>query len=114
MIKYLLKYRALSVTVLVLAPLLFWFVYSEMGQFTIADEIPASQDYCELVKVIKTETGKTALSDLSKLKVGKSFFPASIDGINIQRNSYNQLDIKHFYIPQKTNKIYLFNSTFLI
>ena len=114
MIKHILKYRALSVTILVLTPLLFWFVYSELGQLTIADEIPVSQDYCEIVKVTKSESGKNAVNDLFKLKVGKSFLPASIDGINIQRNSYNQLDIEHFYIPQKANKIYLFNSSFLI
>ena len=105
MIKYLLKYRALSVTILVLAPLLIWFLCSELGQFTIEKEQPIAQDYCETVKVIKTETDKAAQSDLFKLKVEKLFLPASIDGLNIQRNSYSQLDIKHFYIPQKTNKI---------
>ncbi|GJQ61139.1 MAG: hypothetical protein SCALA702_01920 [Melioribacteraceae bacterium] len=114
MIKYLLKYRTLSVTILVLTPLLLWFVYSELGQFTIADEIPASQDYCETVKVIKTETGKDALSDLFKLKVDKSFGYDNIDEPRIHNTSYSHLEIEHFHSPQKTNKIYLFNNTFLI
>lgn len=114
MIKHLIKYRALSVAVLVLAPLLAWFLYSEIGQFTIEKEHPAAQDYCEIVKIIKAETGKVAVSDLFKLKVEKSFFPASIDGISIHHTSYNQLETKYFHSPQKTNKIFLFNSTFLI
>lgn len=116
MIKHILKYRKSLTAVLVLTPLLFWFAYSEIGQFTIADadEIPASQDYCELVQVTKTETGKVALSDLFKLKVEKSFSINFIDEMRVNRTSFNQLDIEHFYIPQKTNKIYLFNSAFLI
>ncbi|MBZ0180257.1 MAG: hypothetical protein K8F36_13270 [Melioribacteraceae bacterium] len=114
MIKYLLKYRTLSVAILVLTPLLLWFVYSELGQFTIVDEIPASQDYCEIVKVIKTEPGKAALSDLFKLKVETSFGYDNIDESRIHHTSYTQLGTEHFHSPQKTNQIYLFNSAFLI
>lgn len=113
MIKYLLKYRALSVAILVLTPLLAWFFCSEIGQFTIEKDQSTAQDYCEVVKVVKTEIGKNAVNELFKLKV-ENHFSDSIDAINIQRYSYNQLDIKHFYVPQKTDKIYLFNSTFLI
>lgn len=116
MIKHLIKYRALSVTILVLTPLLFWFVCSEIGQFTIADAdgIPASQDYCELVKVTKAESGKAVVDTLVKLKVEKSFFPPCIDEKSIQSTSYSQLETEHFHSPQKTNKIYLFNNSFLI
>ena len=114
MIKHILKYRKSLTAILVLTPLLFWFVFSEIGQFTIADEIPASQDYCELVQVTKTETGKVALSDLFKLKVEKSFSINFIDEMRVHRTSFNQLDIEHFHTPQKTSKIYIFNSTFLI
>lgn len=116
MTKHLVKYRSLVAAIFMLAPLLFWFIYSEIGQFNIvdADEIPASQDYCEIVKVIKTETGIAALSDLFKPKVEKSFGCANIDEPIIHITSYIQLDIEYFYSPQKTNKIYLFNSTFLI
>jgi hypothetical protein len=111
-----LKYRTSLTAILVLTPLLFWFVYSEIGQFTIidADEIPASQDYCETVKVIKTETDKAALSDLFKLKVEKSFGYANSDEPKILKISFNKLETKQFHSPQKTIQIYLFNSAFLI
>lgn len=114
MIKYLIKYRGLSVAILVLTPLLLWFLYSELGQFTIEKEHPDTQDYCQIVNVTKAETGKVALSDLFKLKGEKSFHLNFIDKKNIHLTSYNQLDTEHFHTPQKTSKIYLFNSTFLI
>ncbi|GEM_PF-1137386 len=114
MIKYLLKYRVLSVAILVLTPLLAWFFYSEIGRFTIEKEQPTAQDYCEVVKVIKTEIGKSAVNELFKLKVEKSFSYSNIDEPRIQHTSYNLLVTERFYSPQKTNKIYLFNSTFLI
>lgn len=114
MIKHLIKYRALSVAILVLAPLLAWLLYSELGQFTIEKEYLATQDYCQIVNVTKTETGKVAVSDLFKLKVEKTICYTNIDATSIQRTSYSQLDIEYFHAPQKTSKIYLFNSTFLI
>lgn len=114
MIKYLIKYRALSVAILVLTPLLLWFSYSELGQFVGEKENTIAQDYCEIVKVIKTETGKVDLSDLFKLKVEKTFCYTNIDATSISPTSYIELDIEHFHTPRKTSKIYLFNSTFLI
>lgn len=114
MIKYLIKYRALSVAILVLTPLLLWFLYSELGQYTIENEHPVAQDYCEIVKVTKAEFGKVAVNTLVKLKGDKSFFPPCIDGKSIHSTSYNQLNVEHFHTPRKTSKIYLFNSTFLI
>lgn len=114
MIKHLIKYRALSVAILVLAPLLAWFLYSEIGQFTIEKEHPATQDYCQIVNLTKAETGKVALSDIFKLKVEKSFFYSNINAASISPTSYIQLDIEYFQAPRKTSKIYLFNSTFLI
>lgn len=114
MIKHLIKYRALSVAILVLAPLLFWFLYSELGQYTIEKEHPTAQDYCEIVKVTKAESGKVAVSTLVKLKVEKSFFLPCIDEKIKHSTSYNQLNVEHFYTPRKISKIYLFNNTFLI
>jgi len=114
MIKHLIKYRELSVAILVLAPLLIWFLYSELGQYTIEKEHSAAQDYCQIVNVTKAEAGKVALSDLYKLKVEKLFYHICIEDKSIHRTSYNQLDIEHFQTPQKTNKIFLFNNNFLI
>lgn len=114
MIKHLIKYRALSVAILFLAPLLFWFLYSELGQYTFEKEHPAAQDYCKIEKVLKADTGKAAVSDLFKLKVEKSSFLPCIDEKIKHSTSYNQLNVEHFYTPRKISKIYLFNNTFLI
>lgn len=114
MIKHLSKYRSLVAATFVLAPLLFWFAYSEIGQFTVEKEHPATQDYCEIVKVTKAETGKTSVNDLLKLKVDKSICLPYIDETRIQNTSFTKLDIEHFRSPQKTTKIYLFNRSFLI
>lgn len=114
MIKQLIKYRAFSVTILVLVPLLFWFLYSELGQYTIEKEHPVAQDYCEIVKILKAENGKAAVSDFFKLKVQNSFCLHCIDEKNILSTTYNKLETEYFYSPQKTNKIYISNSTFLI
>lgn len=112
MIKHLSKYRSLVAAVF-LAPLLFWFSYSELGQI-VGETENSTQDYCETVKVIKTETGKVALSDLFKLKVEKSVCKHCIDDINAYIISYNSSDGEQFHSPQKTTQIYLFNRTFLI
>ena len=114
MIKHLIKYRSLVATIFVLVPFLFWFSCSEFGQFTFEKEHPATQDYCEIVKVTKAETGKAAVGDLFKLKVEKSFSPHFIDEIDTHLASLNKLSIENLYSPQKTTEIYLFNRTFLI
>ena len=114
MIKHLIKYRSLVAAIFILAPLLFWFSYSELGQFVSGKENSSSQDYCEIVKVIKTEVGKVAISDLLKLKVEKSICMHCIDETSIHCTSYYQLDIEHFQTPQKTTPLYLYNRTFLI
>ncbi|MCB0747954.1 MAG: hypothetical protein KDC90_10880 [Ignavibacteriae bacterium] len=97
-----------------MAPLLFWFIYSELGQYTIEKEHPAAQDYCQIVNVTKAETGKAVVDTLVKLKVEKSFFPHCIDEKSILSTSYNKLETEHFHTPQKSTKIYLFNNSFLI
>ena len=114
MIKHLIKYRSFVAAIFVLMPFLFWFSYSELGQFAFEKEHPATQDYCEIVKVTKAETGKAAVGDLFKLKVEKSFSPHFIDEINIHFTSLNKLSIENLYSPQKTTKLYLYNRTFLI
>lgn len=114
MIKHLIKYRSLVATIFVLIPFLFWFSYSELGQFTFEKEHPATQDYCEIAKVIKEETGKAAVGDLFKLKVEKSICMHCVDETRINCTSYYQLDIEHFQTPQKTTQLYLYNRTFLI
>lgn len=121
MIKHLIKYRSLVAAVFMLTPLLFWFSYSELGQFVGEKENAAAQDYCEIVKVTKAETGKVAVSDLLKLRVvrrtpfgNNSICLPCIDETSIYRTSYYQLDIEHFHSPQKTTPLYLYNRTFLI
>jgi hypothetical protein len=113
MIKLLKKYRSLIVAIFVLAPLLFWFSYSELGQLVGEKEIP-TQDYCEIIKITKAETGKVSISDLFKLKVDKSISLPYVDETYIQITSFTKLDIEHFRSPQKTTEIYLFNRSFLI
>ena len=114
MIKHLIKYRSLVAAIFILAPLLFWFSYSELGQFTFEKEHPATQDYCEIAKVIKVETGKAAVGDLFKLKVEKSICMHCIDETSIHCTFYYQLDIEHFQTPHKTTLLYLYNRVFLI
>ena len=114
MTKHLIKYRSLVAAVFMLTPLLLWFFYSELGQFVGGKENSSSQDYCEIVKVTKVETGKAAISDLFKLKVEKSFSPHFIDEINTHLTSLNKLPIENLYSPQKTTLLYLYNRTFLI
>lgn len=122
MIKYLVKYRSLVAAVFMLMPLLFWFSYSELGQLLSEKENPAAQqDYCEIVKVTKTETGKVDLSDSFKLKVvrrtpfgDKSVCPPCLDETSIHHTSYTKLNIEHFHQTQKSTKVYLYNRTFLI
>lgn len=114
MIKLLYKYRSLVTAIFVLAPLLFWFAFSEIGQFSVEKEHPASQDYCEIVKATKAETGKTAASDLFKLKVDKSICLHCIYESSKIYISFNKSELEHFYTPQKTTDIYLYNRAFLI
>lgn len=115
MIKLLSKYSSLVAAVFVLAPLLFWFAYSEIGQFTVEKEHPATQDYCESVKVIKAEIGKTSVNDLLKLKENKSICLHCINEVNKLFTSFNKSEIGHFHTPQTTtNKVYLYNRAFLI
>ncbi|KAF0153538.1 MAG: hypothetical protein FD143_70 [Ignavibacteria bacterium] len=114
MIKHLIKYRSLVAAVFMLMPLLLWFSYSELWQFVGEKENAAAQDYCEIVKVTKTETGKVDLSDSFKLKVDKSVCPHCIDETSIDHTSFTKLNIEHFHSPQKTSPLYLYNRTFLI
>lgn len=115
MIKLLKKYRSLVAAVFVLMPLIFWFSYSELGQLIGEKENPAAQqDYCANVKLTKAETGKASVSDLFKLKVEKPICVHCIDETSIHNNSINKLVTEHFYSPQKTTEIYLFNRAFLI
>ena len=113
MIKYLSKYRLLVAAVFVLAPLLFWFSYSELGQIVGEKENP-TQDYCEVVKVSKAETGKISLSDLFRLKVDKSICLHCIDETGAHIISYNNSNVEQFHSPQNSTQIYLFNEAFLI
>ncbi len=115
MIKHLSKYRSLVAATFILAPLLFWFAYSEIGQFTVEKEHPATQDYCEIVKVTKAETGKSAVSDLFKLKVDKLICLHCINEANKFYISFNKSELEHFHTPKTTtNKVYLYNRAFLI
>ncbi|MFA7421886.1 MAG: hypothetical protein WCZ90_19545 [Melioribacteraceae bacterium] len=114
MTKHLVKYRSLVAAIFMLAPLLFWFSYSELGQLFGEKENAAAQDYCETVKVTKTETGKIDLSDSFKLKVDKSIYLPCIDETNKYYTSHYQSNIEHFHSPQQTTEVYLYNRVFLI
>lgn len=114
MIKYLSKYRLTAAASLVLAALLFWFAYSEIGQYAVEKQQPATQDYCLIARVIKTEVTKTTTSNLFKLKVEKSVCMLCIDATGKHNTAIINLAIERFQPPQKTTPIYLFNSTFLI
>lgn len=114
MIKLLSKYRSLIAAIFVLAPLLFWFAYSEIGQYTVEKQHPPVQDYCLVVRVIKTEISKTAANSLFKLKVEKSVCMHCIEETSLHNIALINLDVEHFYSPQKTTPIYLYDRTFLI
>ena len=114
MIKHLIKYRSLVATIFVLMPFLFWFSYSELGQFTIEKEHPPAQDYCQVVRVIKTEISKTAESSLSKLKADKTIRLHHIDEINLHIATLDKPYIESFYPAYRTTQIYLFDKTLLI
>ena len=114
MIRLLSKYRLLATAIFVLAAFLFWFTYSEIGQYTVEKQHPPAQDYCKVVRVIKTEIGKTAASSLSKLKFEKTICMRYINETSIQNAAVINFEIVHFYKAQKTTPIYLYNSTLLI
>jgi hypothetical protein len=114
MTKQLVKYRSLVAAVFMLMPLLFWFSYTELGQLIVENENTTTQDYCEIVKVTKTETGKVDLSDLLKLKVDKSVCPPCFNETNKYDTSRYQLKVEHLHSPQQTTEVYLYNRVFLI
>lgn len=114
MIKHLSKYRSLIAAIFVLIPLLFWFAYSEIGQYTVEKQHPPAQDYCLVARVIKTEISKTAANNLFKLKAEKSVCMHCIEETSLCNGALINLDIEHFCPPQKTTPIYLYDRTFLI
>ncbi len=114
MIKHLSKYRSLIAATFILVPLLFWFAYSEIGQYTIEKQHPPAEDYCLVARVIKTEISKTTANNLFKLKVEKSFCMHCVDETSVHNTVLINLEIEHFYPPHKTTPIYLYDRTFLI
>ncbi len=114
MIKHLSKHRSLIAAIFVLIPLLFWFAYSEIGQYTVEKQHPPAQDYCLVAKVIKTEISKTAANDLFKLKAEKAVCMHCIEETSFRNNALISLAIEHFCLPQKITPIYLYDRTFLI
>lgn len=115
MIKYLLKYRALFASVFVLAPLMIWFSYSELGPLVgVGETDNSAQDFCEVVMVTKAETGKTLSNNIFKLKVDNAVCMQCVDELSLGSIGLNKSVIERFYFPQKSSTIYLFNSTFLI
>lgn len=113
MIKLLSKYRSLVAAVFVIAPLLIWFSYSELGQI-VGEKGNPTQDYCEIVKVTRVETSKISLSDLFKLTVEKSVCLHCIEERSSHFTSLNKFETDHFFSLQKTTEIYLFDRAFLI
>ena len=114
MIKQLSKYRSLIAAIFVLVPLLFWFTYSEIGQYTIEKQHPPAEDYCLVVRVIKTEISKTTTNNLFKLTITKSARINHIDETTLHIVSLNETDSEHFFPSKENTQIYLYNRTFLI
>ena len=114
MVKLLSKYRLSAAASFVLAAFLFWFACSEIGQYTIEKQHPPAQDYCQVVRVIKTEISKTAESSLSKLKADKTIRLHHIDEINLHIATLDKPYIESFYPAYRTTQIYLFDKTLLI
>ncbi len=114
MIKHLIKYRSLVAAIFVLIPLLFWFAYSEIGQYTVEKQHPPSQDYCLIVRVIKTEISKTTALNLFNLNIEKSAQINHIDETTLHIVSLNETDSEHFFPSKENTQIYLYNRTFLI
>lgn len=114
MTKHLIKYRSLVAVVFMLMPLLFWFSYTELGQLIGKNENITAQDYCEIAKLTKNETGKVDLSDLFKLKVDKSVCSPCFNETNKYDTSRYQLKVEHLPSPQQTTEVYLCNRVFLI
>jgi hypothetical protein len=114
MIKHLSKYRSLIAAIFVLVPLLFWFTYSEIGQYTIEKQHPPAEDYCLVVRVIKTEISKTTANNLFKLNIVKSARINHIDETTLHIVSLNKTDSEHYFPPKENTQIYLYNRTFLI
>ena len=114
MIKQLSKYRSLVAAIFVLVPLLFWFTYSEIGQYTIEKQHTPAEDYCLVVRVIKTEISKTTTNNLFKLTVAKSARINHIDETTLHIVSLNETDSEHFFPSKENTQIYLYNRIFLI
>ncbi len=114
MIEHLSKYRSLVAAVFLLAPFLFWFAYSEIGQYAVEKQHPPAQDYCLVARVIKTEIGKVAANNLFKLALAKSIQIHHIDGSNVRNVSSAKVDSDRFCPPHETPPIYLCDRTFLI
>lgn len=99
---------------MVLVPLLFLFLHSELGLFTATDENHASHDYCNIVNSATVQRVKIATTDLLKLKIASPFCFHSFEERELTSLFLAVYEHKDFHYPQKTTKIYIHNNTFLI
>ena len=113
MIKYLIKYRALAVTVLAFMPLLFLFFSSEIGQANVKVESQAADSYCYVMKNVTVQSVKV-LSDFPQLKLESSFCFHCIQEQVTNEILTTVFEYNDFLYPQKTSELYLHNRVFLI
>lgn len=97
----------------ILAVFIFSFLHSELGFLNHDDDNHSSHDHCNIVNGSTTPTSKTNTSNLIKLKADFVFIPKIVEEEN-QRALTFFLETDNPHFTNKTNKVYLANSTFLI
>jgi len=114
MIQQLIKYRGLLAAVMILSPLLFLFLHSELGLLTRSEDKHVSHDYCEIVKnsiVQKSNISKTDLPELNTITLPYNHCFEAHRPVNLFIPSSESRD--HHY-PHKSTGIYLYTKIFII
>jgi hypothetical protein len=102
-----------SVGILILGVFVFTFLHSEVGFLEHNDNNHSSHDHCTIVNGSTTANNETYHSDLTKLKANLGFNARYI----IQEDQKALAFYSGYYNPhylQKSNKVYLHNTSFLI
>ncbi|HMN49555.1 MAG TPA: hypothetical protein PKD67_10485 [Ignavibacteriaceae bacterium] len=101
------------IATLILGVFVLSFLHCELGFLSNNDYNHSFHDHCTIVKGSTVPTEKTNNNDLTKLKAVTVFIPNNIqeEGQNTLA-FYSETDNPHY--TEKTNKVYLHNSIFLI
>lgn len=102
------------IAAIILAAFAFTFAHSELGLFDYDGENHSSHDYCLIVKHASSQTVKIVKPDILKLKVEKTAFIETNSILSKPLLYTSQLDTEKFHSLQKTDRLYLFDCTFLI